>query len=230
MKRLLLFLLCGVLLLVGCSTSPSRIKGGSTSYRSSSGSMIQLMQSEDPKEPSKFNTEIQTVKEYILPTGTVIVPEVPVVQNVDLSNNYFVKISSNVPVKITTTERTGVFHGASQKDTTAETAVKLSSMRFVQIVGVLLLLFGVVSFAWPPLRLVIGSVSTSCVVAACGILLVVLPVIVVGNEILILLSGLGLSVGYFFIHRYGKSSGENRILKQWVDKNNDGKVQPNELV
>ena len=107
---------------------------------------------------------------------------------------------------------------------------KLQSVRWIQGVGILVFLFGAASFAYPPLRLIIGSVTTSVIIAASGLALVILPIVIVGNELLILGSCAGVAAAYFFIHRYRKKSGEVEVLKKWVDKNNDGKVDPGEIV
>jgi len=132
-------------------------------------------------------------------------------------------------VKITTKETMDTSIGAAQKNSYQDIAAKLSSMRPVQYVGIALLLFSIASFAWPPLRLIIGSITTSIIIGACGVGLIILPLLIVGNEMLILFGGLGLALGYFFIHRYGKASGQNELYKKWYDDNKDGKVDEGEI-
>ena len=84
--------------------------------------------------------------------------------------------------------------GAAQKDTARELGAKLSSLKGIVWVGVGLFVFGLASLVWPPLKVVIGSVTTSAALMLGGVALMVLPSLVVGNELLIL-GGVGLAVG-----------------------------------
>jgi uncharacterized membrane protein len=68
---------------------------------------------------------------------------------------------------------------------------------------------------WPPLKLIVGSVTTSVVACVAGLALIVLPVLVVGNELLILGVAVGAVVLYWFSHRHGE-------LRGFVDANRDG--------
>jgi hypothetical protein len=102
-------------------------------------------------------------------------------------------------------------------------------MKWIQVIGIVVLLFGVASMVYPPIRAIIGSVTTSVVIAVAGLGLIILPILLVGHELLILGGCAAVALGYLFLHRYGKKSGENAILKKWVDANNDGKVSPGEL-
>lgn len=112
--------------------------------------------------------------------------------------------------------------GAAQKDVAREMAAKLSSLKWVTWVGVLVFLFGAASAFWPPLKLIIGSMTTSAVFCLAGLALIVLPVVVVGNEILILGVAVGVAVLYWFAHRHSKASTEARVYKDFVDLNKDG--------
>jgi hypothetical protein len=76
--------------------------------------------------------------------------------------------------------------GAAQKDTGREVAARLSSLKGILWVGAGLFVFGLASLVWPPLKLVIGSVTTSAALMLGGLALMVLPSLVVGNELLIL--------------------------------------------
>ena len=76
--------------------------------------------------------------------------------------------------------------GAAQKDTARELGAKLSSLKGIVWVGVGLFVFGLVSLVWPPLKAVIGSVTTSAALMLGGVALMVLPSLMVGNELLIL--------------------------------------------
>jgi hypothetical protein len=217
-----------VLILAGCASN--RIKGGKSTYSNSGGSKIDVVQSEDPLKPSTFNNKYKKEFTYSIPAGSKIQMESPVTStdmgtDIDMGTNTqssIIILSSNMPVKLIVEESMDTGLGASQKNTVQDIAAKLSSMRPVQYVGIALLLFGIASLVYPPLRLIIGSSTTSIVVAATGLGLIVLPLLIIGNEILILLGGLGIAVGYYFVHRYGKKSGENELMKQWIDKNNNG--------
>jgi uncharacterized membrane protein YccC len=67
--------------------------------------------------------------------------------------------------------------------------------------------FGLASLVWPPLKAVIASVTTSAALMLGGVALMVLPSLVVGNELLIL-GGVGAAVGCWFLaHRHGHLRG-----------------------
>jgi len=105
--------------------------------------------------------------------------------------------------------------GAAQKDTARELGTKLASLKGVVWVGVALFAFGLASIFYPPLKLVIGSVTTSAAITVGGLALMVLPTLVVGNELLIL-AGVAAAVGLWFLaHRHGR-------LQGFVDANRNG--------
>jgi hypothetical protein len=82
-------------------------------------------------------------------------------------------------------------------------------------VGVAVFLFGLSTLFYPPLKLIIGSVTTSVAIAVGGLALMILPTLVVGNELLIL-AGVAAAVGlWFFAHRHGQ-------LRGLVDANKNG--------
>ena len=77
-------------------------------------------------------------------------------------------------------------------------------------------LFGLASIFHPPLKAIIGSMTTSVAICAGGLALMVLPTLV-GNELLIL-AGVGAAVGlWFFAHRHGR-------LQGFVDANQNGVI------
>jgi hypothetical protein len=72
---------------------------------------------------------------------------------------------------------------------------------------VALFIFGVVSLVWPPLKVIVGSITTSAAILLGGIALMILPSLIVGNELLIL-GGVVLGVGAWFLaHRHGQLRG-----------------------
>ena len=97
--------------------------------------------------------------------------------------------------------------GAAQKDTARELGAKLSSLKGIVWVGIGLFVFGLASLVYPPLKVVIGSVTTSAALMLGGVALMVLPTLVVGNELLIL-GAVALAVGAWFLaHRHGQLRG-----------------------
>lgn len=115
-------------------------------------------------------------------------------------------------VKVTETVETVI--GAAQKDVAREMAAKLGSLKGIVYLGALVFLFGVASAFWLPLKAVVGSVTTSAVIAVAGLALIVLPTIIVGNEILILCVALGGAGLYFFAHRHGGIRGQLKSLQK----------------
>jgi hypothetical protein len=102
-----------------------------------------------------------------------------------------------------TTERNEISIGAAQKDTAREVAAKLASLSGVVWVGIVLFVFGAASAFYPPLKLIVGSVTTSAACAAAGVALIVLPSLIVGHELLILSIGGGAVLVWFLAHRHG---------------------------
>lgn len=114
------------------------------------------------------------------------------------------------------TEEVDTTIGAAQKDVAREMAAKLSSLKGIVWLGVAVFLFGALTAVYPPLKVLVGgSVTTSVVIAVAGLGLIVLPTLVVGNELLILGGCVGGALLYWFSHRHGK-------LQGIVDANKDG--------
>lgn len=114
--------------------------------------------------------------------------------------------------KITETLETEI--GAAQKDTIAEAAAKLKAMRPVMFVGIFLFVAGAASLVYPPLKLIVGSATTSAVAMVAGLALTILPTVIVGNELLILGVGVGAVALYWFSHRHGSARTEAKILRE----------------
>jgi hypothetical protein len=104
-----------------------------------------------------------------------------------------------------THERTEL--GAAQKDMAREVGAKLASLKGIVWVGVGLFVFGLASLVWPPLKAVIGSVTTSAALLLGGVALMVLPSLIVGNELLILGVVVLVVGGWFLAHRHGELRG-----------------------
>ena len=66
------------------------------------------------------------------------------------------------------------------------------------------------------MKLLIGSVTTSAAITVGGLALMVLPTLIVGNELLIL--GVAVAVGgWFLAHRHGRLQGVVDVNKNGVD-------------
>ncbi len=114
-----------------------------------------------------------------------------------------------------TTERVKTKIGAAQKDTAREIGAKLSSLKGVVWVGVLVFLFGAASLFYPPLKLIVGSTTTSAAACVAGLALIFLPSLLVGHELLILSVAIGAVGIYWFAHRHGHLRGQvNELVKK----------------
>src|SRR5262249_6267000 len=124
-----------------------------------------------------------------------------------VTNLQSVVISAPMPVveREETHARTEL--GAAQKDSARELGTKLSSLRGIMWVGVGLFIFGLACLGWPPLIMLIGSVTTREAIIFGGLALLFLPTLVFGNELLIL-GGVALTAGAWFLaHRHGQLRG-----------------------
>jgi hypothetical protein len=203
---------------MGCAgTKP--LKGGKATTVSKPTHSIEqtVVQSDNPAQVSKQDQETVKVKTYTVPTGSrleetrVVAPEAgPLVTNVQA-----LVVSAPMPVVEREETRAATELGAAQKDTARELGAKLASLKGIVWVGVALFLFGLASFFYPPLKALIGSVTTSAAIVAGGLVLMVLPTMIVGNELLIL-AGVAAAVGLWFLaHRHGR-------LQGFVDANKNG--------
>jgi len=172
-------------LLVGC-IGPRPLRPGRSAI-SSGNWRATVTQSENPQAPTAQTTE------RIVETTTSVG-------------------GTNQTVK--TSERSSATIGAAQKDTAREIAAKLSSARPVQVVGVILILAALAMFH-PAVAAITASRTFQMATGAVGLFLIFAPFVVVGNEKLLLLAGIGVPAGWFFIHRHGK-------LQGLVDANKNG--------
>ncbi len=221
------------LAVTGCA-GPRPLKGGkAVSTRKPTGIVEQtLVQSENPAAASKQNQESVKVRTYTVPAGSRMeqsqppdaVPAQSAARNstsrdpstINSQPSTTLILSAPMPVveREETHSRTEL--GAAQKDVAREVGEKLASLKGIVWVGVGLFIFGLATLVYPPLKLVIGSVTTSAALMLGGVALMVLPTLVVGNEMLIL-GGVGVAVGgWFLAHRHGQLKGEVSSLKSKV--------------
>lgn len=172
--------------LVGCAIAP--LKPGRSSITPQG---ITLQQSENPSSTSTQTYEKTTESAFKLPEDDNVIA---------------------TPWKRTTEKVTTVI-GAAQKDNARDIAAKLSSLKGIVWVGVVVFLFGAASAFYPPLKAIVGSVTTSAVAAAAGIALIILPSLVVGHEVLILVICGGAVGIWFFSHRHGELRGKIKHLE-----------------
>ncbi len=216
------------LLATGCAGSRPLKGGKAVTTRKRAGVIEQtLVQGENPSQASKQTQESVKVRTYTVPAGSRMeqsqppdaVPahsaapiSEPSTINSQPSTTSFQPSTSwvlSAPMPVVEREETHAAAelGAAQKDTARELGAKLSSLKGIVWVGVGLFVFGLASLVWPPLKVVIGSVTTSAALVLGGLALMVLPSLIVGNELLIL-GGVGVAVGgWFLAHRHGQLRG-----------------------
>jgi hypothetical protein len=199
----------GLVTLTGCSMAP--LKGGKaiTVSKNAQGIEQTVMQSDNPAATSKQDQETVRTKSYTVPAGSRLV-ETRVVADASgapITNASALVLSAPMAVVEHEETRAKTELGAAQKDTARELSAKLASLKGIVWAGVVLFLFGLATLFYPPLKLLIGSVTTSAAICAGGLALMILPSLIVGNELLIL-AGVAAAVGLWFLaHRHGQLRG-----------------------
>jgi hypothetical protein len=216
MKWLKVAVLVAVGMLSGCGIAP--LKGGkaTTLSKPTQGIEQSVVQGDNPAAASRQDQETKRTKTYTVPAGSRMVETRIVTEaGAPVTNCSAVVISAPMPVTEHEETRASSELGAAQKDTARELSAKLASLKGIVWVGVVMFLFGLASMFYPPLKVIIGSVTTSAAICAGGLALMVLPTLVVGNELLIL-AGVAAAVGLWFLaHRHGQ-------LRGLVDANKNG--------
>ena len=193
----------------GCALGP--LKGGraSTVSKSTQGIEQSVVQGDNPAAVSRQDQETVRTKSYTVPAGSRMV-ETRVLADaggVPVTNSQVMVVSA--PMQVTEHEETRAKTelGAAQKDTARELSAKLASLKGIVWVGVMVFLFGLATMFYPPLKLIIGSITTSAAITVGGLALIVLPTVIVGNEMLIM-GGVAAAVGLWFLaHRHGQLRG-----------------------
>ena len=196
------------LLFSGCTIAP--LKGGKATTSQAAGRIEQnVVQSENPAQTSRQGQETVRTKSYTVPAGSRMVESHVIADagGAPITNAQTMIISEPMPITEHEETRATTELGAAQKDTARELSAKLASLKGIVWVGVALFLFGLATLFYPPLKLLIGSVTTSVAIIVGGLALMVLPTLVVGNELLIL-AGVAVAVGLWFLaHRHGQLRG-----------------------
>jgi hypothetical protein len=165
-----------------------------------------LAQGENPAAVSRQDQELVRVRSFTIPAGSQMV-EAGTITNV-------VVVAAPMPVVEREETRAKTELGAAQRDTARELGAKLASLKGVVWLGAALFVFGLGTLFYPPLKLLIGSVTTSAAICAGGLALMVLPSLVVGNELWIL-GGVASAIGLWFLgHRHGELRGRVRGMVQ----------------
>jgi hypothetical protein len=207
MKKLILIdlaVIASAMFLCGCNLAP--LKGGRATTSGVIGQTV--VQGDNPAQASRQDQETVKTRSYTVPAGSRLVS----------TSNQVVVVSAPMPVVEHEETRAKTELGAAQKDTARELGAKLASLKGIVWVGVVLFLFGLATLFYPPLQAIIGSVTTSVAILVGGIALMVLPSLIVGNELLIL-CGVGAAVVvWFFAHRHGQLRGLVDAAKAAVDE------------
>jgi hypothetical protein len=205
------------LLATGC-VGPRPLKGGKAVTAHKPGGIVEqtLVQGENPSQATKQDQETVKVRTYTVPVGSRVeqlsaagAPSgSPQPSTINSQPSPTFLLSSPMPVVEREETRAHTELGAAQKDTARELGAKLASLKGIVWVGVGLFVFGLASLVWPPLKVIVGSVTTSGALMLGGVALMVLPSMVVGNELLIL-GVVGIAVGgWFLAHRHGQLRGQ----------------------
>ena len=213
-------LLLAVVLFSGCAIAP--LKGGhaSTVSKSTQGIEQSVVQGDNPAQASRQNQETVRTKSYTVPRGSRLVETRVSADTSGAPATNATALVISAPMAVTEHEETRATTelGAAQKDTARELSAKLASLKGIVWVGVAMFLFGLASIFYPPLQVIIGSVTTSIAITAGGVALMILPSLIVGNELLIL-GGVAAAVGvWFFAHRHGQLRGLVDAAKAAVDE------------
>ena len=201
-------ILLAAVLFSGCAMAP--LKGGHATTSQAAGHIEQnVVQGENPAQVSRQDQETVRTKTYTVPAGSRLVESHVTADEAGApaTNATAVVLSAPMPVVEHEETRAKTELGAAQKDTARELSAKLASLKGIVWVGVALFLLGLATLFYPPLKLLIGSVTTSVAIIVGGLALMVLPSLIVGNELLIL-AGVAAAVGlWFFAHRHGQLRG-----------------------
>ena len=212
-----------VLLLSGCTALAPRTSGGSASINApvpaTATSVISptglpagtITQSENPSTSSEQNLTAEKEVETTFPVESQVVTETvkPDGGKVIVTETFPAGTVRKEKLKQAAVQKLG----AAQKDTTGEIIAKMSALKWLQYVGVVLLL-GAAAMFHPVVRVAVGAgKSMQVAVGAAGLICMFGPALVVGNELLIgglVLVGLGF---WWFQSRLAFKEGAHDTLK-----------------
>jgi len=193
-KRFRILVVAVFITVTGCSTFRPLKAGKATTAPKPGGVAQTLVQSENPSQPSRQEQQTIRTRTYVVPPMLAPSSPLPPPSLLLLTDREETRARTEL--------------GAAQKDKGREFAAKLSSLKSIIWVGLGMFILGVASFFWAPLRVIIGSVTTSAAITLGGLALMFLPTLIVGHEVIIL-GGVALAVGAWFLaHRHGRLHGE----------------------
>jgi hypothetical protein len=211
--------------LTGCSTLAKPQKPGRSTVAASRTNLTATLQ--QPENP--LATSSQTTERITRTWAEPIAPLAPMIVSVPATTPPLVEPRHSTPppapepattpaparaLLSESIERTSTTIGAAQKDESRTIAAKLASIRPVQYVGILLVLAALAMFH-PVVKAVTASTTLQIVTGAVGMLLLFAPLVIVGNEHLLLIAGIALPAIWFVVHRHGR-------LQGFIDANQDG--------
>ena len=137
------------------------------------GEVATITQPDAPGQQSAQNYDYSREVETTFASPTVITEETTTPEGNKLVKTTHVPAGSKTVVK--ETQKVGQTLGAAQKDTARADAAWLASFQWVQGIGVLVLLIGIVGFAHPAARLLIGGKDTAMMVGGAGLVMIFGP-------------------------------------------------------
>lgn len=169
------------------------------------GSLASITQPDNPAQTSAQNYEVTREEEITFSAPTKITEQIgETVRTIE------VPAGSKKLVK--ETQKVGQSIGAAQKDTARADAAWLASFQWVQGVGVLVMLIGVIGYAHPAARALIGGKGTAMAVGISGAVMIFGPAFLqkYGNWFALALIG---AAGYWFVSRMSYKEAEADTLK-----------------
>lgn len=142
---------------------------------SGAGEVASITQPDNPGQQSSQNYETVTEDTLTFSEPTRITESVNLPNGGFQTRTIFVPAGSKKESK--QTQKVGQVIGAAQKDNTRETFAILSSLRWVQGVGILCILAAVFGYAHPIGRKLAGGKDTALVLGGVGALMVIGPVL-----------------------------------------------------
>jgi len=196
--------------LAGCALPRPQRGGVATTAPTPHGLSQTLSQGENPAQPSNQAQDSIKTRNYTIPPGSRIEDLLvkPSGTDLPLTNLHAVILSAPTPIIEHEETHARTELGASQKDMARELGAKLANLKSIVWVGLALFVFGLTSLVWPPLKTIIGSVTTSAMLTLGGLALIILPTLIVGNELLILGGVATLATAWFLAHRHGHLRGK----------------------
>jgi hypothetical protein len=228
-------------LLSGCTNVRGR--GGVTSAQLGGDMQVKLQQPENPKQSSEQKASDHHLDTFSYPPGTIISNVEPVLipssngkafarghqmENgkpavIGTKTNVIV-IGGTVPAVHTVEDKKSVqtHIGAAYEDTVGKILAIGKSIRWIQIVGIVLVILGIATIAYPPIRAVVNSTTTSMLIIGFGLALVFVTPFISLHPGICLGVALGVVGLYWFAHHHGTLRAEATHLKEMLSPTTTG--------